>query len=425
MTASETSEKLQAGLGASLRASMRPTPYFERRAMADPGRDEIRLPIISTDDHALEGDYTFADRLPSDLAKTPPQVIRDESGADAWLFPDSAPELILSSNSAISWEPEQREPGITRFADMRTGTYDPATRVADMDREAVWASQLFPSVNFGFCGQRLSLRCPPEAGLAYMRAWNDWIFEDYMQAYPGRFIGAQLTWLPDVEVAVAEVRKNAARGFRSVLFSENPEKLGLPSIHSGYWEPFFAACEETSTVICIHVGSSSNIIMPSSDSPVDVVELSVHVNPILAVVDWMFSFIPVRYPNLKIHLSEGGIDWVPLVYSYLTNQEKQHPISDWPDKDQSPSEVFFRNFVFSGLWDTVAWNFFAEKAPGQLTLEVDYPHADSTFPRSQTHFSNCLAQADAQTTEMIFNRNAARVFNHPLPPNEWTPAVRR
>ena len=36
-----------------------------------------------------------------------------------------------------------------------------------------------------------------------------------------------------------------------------PPALGMPSIHSGEWDPLFAACCDTGTVLCCHVGSSS------------------------------------------------------------------------------------------------------------------------------------------------------------------------
>ena len=60
----------------------------------------------------------------------------------------------------------------------------------------------------------------------------------------------------------AEVERNAARGVRAVCFSEIPAYLGLPSIHSGEWDPFFAACEATGTVLCLHIGSGTK--MPST-----------------------------------------------------------------------------------------------------------------------------------------------------------------
>ena len=64
----------------------------------------------------------------------------------------------------------------------------------------------------------------------------------------GRLIPLIIVPLWDAELAAAEVRRNAERGVHAVCFSEIPPHLGLPSIHSGYWDPFFAACEETETV---------------------------------------------------------------------------------------------------------------------------------------------------------------------------------
>ena len=60
----------------------------------------------------------------------------------------------------------------------------------------------------------------------------------------------------DPTLAAAEVERNAARGVRAVvLLARSRAYLGLPSIHSGEWDPFFAACEATGTVLCLHIGS--------------------------------------------------------------------------------------------------------------------------------------------------------------------------
>ena len=71
------------------------------------------------------------------------------------------------------------------------------------------------------------------------------------------------------ELAAAEVRRNADRGVHAVCFSEIPPYLGLPSIHDAgnFWDPFFAACDETETVINMHIGSSSKMPSTSADAP--------------------------------------------------------------------------------------------------------------------------------------------------------------
>ena len=47
----------------------------------------------------------------------------------------------------------------------------------------------------------------------------------------------------DVDAAVDEIRRNAARGVRAFCFSELPTRLGLPSIHTGHWDPVLAVAQ--------------------------------------------------------------------------------------------------------------------------------------------------------------------------------------
>ena len=112
-----------------------------------------------------------------------------------------------------------------------------------MDINGVWASVCFPSFLPGFVGQRLTLwPKDDDLALAAMRAYNDWHLEAWCGADPDRFVPQQIAYLRDPEVAAAEIRRNADRGFKAVTFSEAPYKLGLPTIHSGHWDPFLAAC---------------------------------------------------------------------------------------------------------------------------------------------------------------------------------------
>jgi hypothetical protein len=74
----------------------------------------------------------------------------------------------------------------------------------------------------------------------------------------------------DVHKAADEVRRLAGKGCHAVTFSENPAALHMPSIHSGHWDPLFAACSDVGTVLCLHVGSSSKAAATSADAPASV-----------------------------------------------------------------------------------------------------------------------------------------------------------
>ena len=62
----------------------------------------------------------------------------------------------------------------------------------------------------------------------------------------------------------------AMKGATAITFCEDTEALGFPSIHDGSWDPFFAACEETDTVVNLHIGSSGASPTTSDDAPPDV-----------------------------------------------------------------------------------------------------------------------------------------------------------
>ncbi len=263
------------------------------------------FPIISVDDHVVEPAHTFEGRLPTALQERAPRVVEEANGDQVWVF-----EHVRESHTglnAVAGRPIEEcgfEP--TRFEHMRKGAYDPDARVHDMDINGIYASLNFPSALAGFAGQRLQLNgIEPDLGLATVRAWNDWILEEWVQAHPDRFIACQLPWLLDPDLAAAEIRRNAERGFKAVTFTEGPDKLGLPSLHSGYWEPFMQACEETGTVVCLHVGSSSTVPDTSPEAPPDTIGVLFFGYAMFYAVDWLYSMIPVRHPGLQ-HLHVRG-----------------------------------------------------------------------------------------------------------------------
>ena len=206
--------------------------------------------------------------------------------------------------SEYSFEP-------ARFDEMRRGAWDIEARIKDMDINGVYASLNFPSFLPGFAGQRLQLTTKDtELALATVRAWNDWHIEEWAGTDPTRIIPCQIPWLLDPELGAEEIRRNAERGFKAVTFSEGPQVLGLPSLHTGHWDPIMRACAETETVVNLHIGSSGASPATAADAPPDTVGVLFFGYAMFAAVDWLYSLIPVRFPDIKICMSEGGIGWV-------------------------------------------------------------------------------------------------------------------
>ena len=376
--------------------------------------------IISVDDHLIEPPDLFDGRMPAKFADAAPKVIEFDDGRQAWTYEDGLyPNVGL--NAVVGRPKDEWSMDPARFDEMRRGCWDIEARIADMDEGGIWASVCFPSLIAGFCGAVFSRSKDPALGLACTRAWNDWHLDVWAGTYPERIIPLQIPWLRDPEIAADDVRKNAARGFKAVSFAEFPAKLDLPSLHSGHWDPFLAACAETETVVCLHTGSAAWAPIPSPDPPFELYPTLFPANALIAAGDWLWSGVCTRFPDLRIAMSEGGIGWVAMLadrVDYVLDHSASGTESgNWKD-DLRPSEVLARNFWFCSIDDPSSVDAVVKRfGAGHLLVESDYPHADSTWPHTRKIFDECFGHLDAGIQHAIACENAAALFRHPLPPS--------
>jgi predicted TIM-barrel fold metal-dependent hydrolase len=382
----------------------------------DPQPRERRYTVISVDDHLIEPPDTFTGRLPKKFEGIGPRIERADNGTDWWVFEEERIPL-LAADAIQSWAPGEGYLGPITFEELRPAVYKIDDRVRDMDINGVAASLNFPSAPFGFAGQGFMRMMDPVLGLASMRAFNDWVYEEWYSPYPDRIIPCQVTWLHDPKLAAAEIERNAARGFRAVSFSENPWKLGLPSMHQRHWDPFLGACEETETVINLHVGSSSETFVPGPDS-VSVLGILFPINGFAACADWLYAGVPVRFPKIKIALSEGGIGWVPMMLDRLEYTSRHGVSSHLPFGDMTPVELLHRNFWFTTFSDPRTLALRDEIGIDRIMIETDYPHSDSSWPDTQELLAKQLKGFSKEEADKVTFDNAAALYQHPAP--RWT-----
>ena len=372
---------------------------------------ERQYRIVSVDDHVFEPPDVCTARVAAKHRDKVPHVVR-EGDVDFWVIADERIPL-LGADAIQGWEQEHRYLGPVTFDEVHPAAFDIHERMRHLDVCGILASLCFPSAPFGFAGTAFLRMKDRDAGLAAMRAYNDWHLEEWGAPYPDRVIPCQVSWLADPIVAGGEVRRNAERGFKAVAFSENPLRLGLPSLYSGEWDPFFRACEETETVINLHVGSSSETIVPSPDSPPAVLGALFALNSMIAATDWLFARIPVRFPALKIAMSEGGIGWVPMLIDRINFLGRQ--LDYRPDFGElTPVDVLRRNFWFAVLSEPSIMPIRDVIGVDHMMIETDYPHIDSTWPESQDVLAAQLCGLSEEEVDLITHRNALSLYRHQL-----------
>jgi predicted TIM-barrel fold metal-dependent hydrolase len=369
------------------------------------------LILVSVDDHTIEPPDMFEGRVPKKFAEAAPRIVHREDGTDAWVYNSKVlPNVGLSAT--VGRPPEEYGVEPTSFAEMRRGTYDVHERVKDMSANGVLAGLCFPSfVRFtGFLFAEDSA-ANPEQALAMVRAYNDWHIEAWCGEYPDRFIPLAITPMWDPQLMAQEVRRVAEMGVHAVTFSANPYSLGFPSLFTDHWDPFWAACEECGTVVCVHLGTGG--AKPTSPET----SMSAHLTGIqislyTAAADYLWSPIFRKFDRLKIALSEGGIGWVPYFLERADFVYKHH--SAWTGDHfdgRLPSEIFNEHVITCFIEDKFGVANLDYLNSDMVTWECDYPHSDCTWPESPEVTSRYLTGLSVEDVAKVTHLNAMRLFS--------------
>jgi predicted TIM-barrel fold metal-dependent hydrolase len=386
-----------------------------RPLLPDPDPREVKYTFISVDDHLMEPKHTFEGRLPAKLQDRAPRVVETEEGHEIWMFEDT-PYFQVGFMCVAGRPREDHRFEPSRYEEVRPGCYRIEDRIKDMDIGGIWGSVNFPSGVTGFGGTLFSEAKDPELGKACVRAWNDWLFEEWYGPFPDRIVPLGITYLADAEAGAAEIRRNAERGFRAVTLPEQPHRQGLPPVFDAHWEPIIRACAETETVLNLHVGSSGFAEMPPGAPMIELGATLFGPMALTSCAEWLWSGWPARYPTLKIAMSEGGIGWVAMLMDRLDDiMTRSGYGSGWPDPKNSPTEVLARNFWFCMIEDASTIVTRDRIGVDNILFESDYPHGDGTWPDTQKVIDEVLGDLPLEEIRKITHENAAAVYRHPLP----------
>jgi predicted TIM-barrel fold metal-dependent hydrolase len=396
--------------------------------------DDVK--VISVDDHIVEPPDLWQRWLPAKYRDVGPRVVEVlADGSEQPVRVDDDGVVIETERNAFHfWLSEgtrlpvalQGSPRTRRFRtdgtdedfharsynDMIPACYELKARLEAMDEDGVHAATLFPTyLRFAATGLLQTVTDKDGLGNAIVQAYNDYMIDEWCAGAPGRFIPMMVLPLWDPQGAATEIRRCAAKGFKTITFPENPAGLKLPSYWTDHWDPVFGAAAETGLVLSMHIGTSGSLVIPAPESTMNVPIALCGLNAMSACIDLIFSGLLNRHPDVKIALSEGGSGWAPYLIERADYTWERTRIA--ADRSLPPSELFKQHFWTCFISDQTAINTRHEFPGGvsKLMWEGDFPHNDSQYPSSRVLLEKALADVPDDEAKMIAETNARNLFN--------------
>jgi predicted TIM-barrel fold metal-dependent hydrolase len=388
--------------------------------------------IISVDDHVTEPPDLWTSRLPTWYADRAPRVVRDRATfhmkagifsfdrgdpdgrwCDFWTYEKVMAPLPLISH-AVGFEHVDNLP--VTYDDVVPGCWQQRPRLEDMTRNHVEASLCFPNVLPRFCGQTFMEEDDKELGLLCVQAYNDWMIDEWCAGDGfGRLIPNTLVPLWDPRLAAVEVRRCADKGSHAIAFCENPSVLGLPSVYDSrrWWDPLFQACEDTATVVNMHIGTSSQMPSTAPDAPYVLTSILMFQNSMSSMLDFIVSGTFDRFPGLRIAYSEGQIGWLPYAIARADRVWADPHDGGHDELPPNPPSTYVPGHVYGCIFDDdTALHCRQLIGIDQIMFEVDYPHSATSFPNTRER-AQLMCKAAGLTDEetyKLLRGNAIRAY---------------
>ena len=383
--------------------------------------------VISSDNHVFEpsdlwttrGEVSkYGDRLPRviSLGGDVGRSVVGTRGEDAisrgdWWFVDGHKTMgaFAATQTGLRFEEPEKLSMEGNIGDVRRGGYIPEEHVKDMDIDGIDISIVFPTVG-------LILYSLPDGQLlnSLFRTYNDWVGE-FCNAIPKRLKGIAMLNLDDVGEGVRELERCAKMGFAGAMITVYPaedRQYDRPE-----YEPLWAAAEANGMPLSLHIGTNrpgSGQEFQDLDSASTCFMANVDHWVRMSLGHMILNGVFERYPKLQVGSVEMELSWVPHFLDRMDYNYTQRGVgiagSYRLKAGALPSDYFHSN-VFLG---------FQEDALGirdrdiigvdSLLWGADYPHQESTFPRSREIIDEILSDCTEEEKAKIVGGNSTRVY---------------
>ncbi len=360
--------------------------------------------IASVCDHVLEPPDLWTSRLSSEKWGNRIPHVED----DHWLV--DGQRLPLANVGALMADRADRP---TRWDEVPAAAFEPKERLKALDADGINSSILYPTVA-GAGGQTFGRIQDPELEIECVRAYNDWLSDEWAAVSP-RFVPQCIVPLWPAEAAAEEIERAVARGHRGVIYPAIPMELReVPHVNERAYDPIWATCERLNVPLCFRAGSASSIQVPqpeglSAGLSEAFSSISGSTSLICVLSNLLVSGILERFPRLNVVFAGSGLGWGAYAYEYVDQQFTANGLLG-PGHEHLPSELMRRQVYLTGWYGKAGIEGRRFVSPHNILWSTNFPLATSSWPSTRDTVDVAFAGVPKDERDQMLWGNAARLY---------------
>lgn len=375
---------------------------------------------ISADSHLEVPCDRWTPRVPAKYQDRAPRFIHLPEGGDAWLI--EGQPLYRAGVALWAGKPVEQWSPTDMVYDGAPGAGSPEQRVREQDVDGIDLEVLFPGS--GVFGESIP---DDDAYLAIVRAYNDFLAEDYCSVAPDRLLGLGMIPERRVQYAIAEMERCAKLSLNGVVLSTFPSGKYHPTAED---DEFWAAALAMNMPITVHaeIGARGTFRGPVFKYPQEPPEGLRGVDFIprmtrkghsgaLNATQLIMAGVFDRFPRLQVYFAETSIGWIPHFLQQMDMQYERNRF--WAERllgirplARPPSEYVKEHCLWGFQDDPIGLYLRHFIGVDQLMWATDFPHADATdWPHSHAVIERTFAGVPEDEKHQIVAGNAVRFFH--------------
>jgi predicted TIM-barrel fold metal-dependent hydrolase len=367
----------------------------------------------------------FTSRMSAEFREYAPRL-EFVDGVEMWIA-DEKPGLpaFVASRAGDRFEPVETRPrrampstyaGATFVEDVRPGGYEPEIWIKDNYTDGVYGGVVFASLTMIF--YRMVARTDVLNDV--LRAYNDWVLE-FCSHDLDRIKPVTMVSLDDIDWAIAEMERTRQLGSVGAIIPVRD----LHTYDSERYERFWSAAEDLDMPLNMHV-ATERINEPfhfthggrqphiqgqyTPTSMLNTPDLAMRTS----LGEMTMSGVFARHPKLKLVSVEHEASWLPyfmerMDWHYQYNLRTSDHGYRYPDA-ALPSDYIRQNVMMSFTEDTPLMRVRDIIGVDRLMWGSDYPHAESTFPRSDALLAAAFTDVPVEEQTLMVRDNCAQFF---------------